>query len=192
MDITEAIKTRRSVRKFKSDPVPDELIEEIIDLALWAPSAMNRQERYFIVVKGQVQEEQLRIFSDAFDDMEPILNQVFKDKPKIVDGMRTFMKTYGNAPVYIFAYAGKLPTGGWDLGSISAALQNLLLAAHAKGLGAVWSDGIMGKEAEINAALGVKDKKLICAVPIGYPDEEPRTPPRKEGRVQWIGFDKNP
>lgn len=188
MELTEAIKGRRSVRRFKTDPVPRGVLEEIIELALWAPSAMNRQQNFFYVVQGEPKEKQLEIFSDAFDDMKPVLENVFADKPKIIEGMKAFMKSYGGAPVYIFAYAGKLPGGDWDLLSTAVAVQNLLLAAHAAGLGATWTDGILGKEKEINAALGVEGKKLVCVVPVGYPGEEPKTPPRREGRVEWIGF----
>ena len=86
------------------------------------------------------------------------------------------------------AYAGKGPSGQWDTNSTAVAVQNLLLAAHAEGLGAVWTDGILIKEAEINAALGIEGRKLVAAVPVGYPDEIPRVPPRRGERVQWLGF----
>jgi nitroreductase len=66
--------------------------------------------------------------------------------------MKQFFSTYGGAPVFIMAYAGKGPSGQWDTHSTALALQNLLLAAHAEGLGAVWTDGILIKEAEIKEA----------------------------------------
>jgi hypothetical protein len=46
----------------------------------------------------------------------------------------------------------------------------------------------MRKELQINEALGVTDKKLVCVLPIGYPDEIPRVPPRRPDKVQWVGF----
>jgi nitroreductase len=55
-------------------------------------------------------------------------------------------------------------------------------------LGTVWTDGILVKEAEINALMGVEGRKLVAVLPVGYPDEIPRVPPRREGRVQWVGF----
>jgi nitroreductase len=189
MELAKAIKGRRSVRKFKSNPVPREVIEGLLDLAMWAPSGMNRQEWYFVVVQGEKIEEMKKIFGDAFQDMKPRLEKVFADKPKIIEATKAFFETYGGAPVFIFAYCGKSPDGkSWDTNSTAVAVQNLQLAAYEAGLGSTWTDGILGKEAEINEALGIKEKKLLCVLPIGYPDESPRVPPRREGKVEWIGF----
>jgi nitroreductase len=188
MELTEAIKGRRSIRKFKTQPVPKETLEKILDLGMWAPSGMNRQEWYFVVVQGPTKDELLKIFSSAFASIRPNLEKVFADKPKIVEGMKQFFQTYGGAPVLILAYAGKSPAGQWDTPSTAVALQNLLLAAHAAGLGTVWTDGVLSKEAEINALLKIEGRKLVAVVPVGYPDEIPRLPPRKEDRVQWVGF----
>ncbi len=189
MELSEAIKGRRSVRKFKPQPVPKETIAKILDLALWAPSGMNRQEWYFVVVQGRKKEDLLKLFSSAFETtVRPNLEKVFAGKPKIIEGVKQFFQTYGGAPVIILAYAGKKPSGDWDTQSTAVAVQNLLLAAFTEGLGTVWTDGFMDQEKEINALLGVEGMKLVCAVPLGYPDEAPRIPPRREGRVEWIGF----
>ena len=75
---------------------------------------------------------------------------------------------------------GKSPSGQWDTQSTAVALQNLLLAAHAAGLGTVWTDGVLVKEAEINALLKIEGRKLVAVVPLGYPDEIPRVPPQKK------------
>ena len=188
MELEKAIKGRRSVRKFKPDPVPKEILEHILELAMWAPSGMNRQVWSFVVVQGEKTEEMKNIFSDAFQDMKPRLEKVFADKPKIIESTKSFFETYGGAPVFIFAYAGKGPGGDWDTHSTAVAVQNLLLAAYEAGLGTTWTDGVMRKEQEINNALGITDKKLVCVLPIGYPEEVPRVPPRRADRVQWIGF----
>jgi len=188
MELTEAIKGRRSVRKFKSQEVPREKLEKILDLAMWAPSGMNRQEWYFVVVRGEKREGLLKIFDSAFETFRPNLEKVFTGKAKILEGMKNFFQTYGGAPVFILAYAGKSASGQWDTHSTAVALQTLFLAAYAEGLGTVWSDGILVKEAEINALMGIEEKKLVAVVPVGYPDEVPRVPPRREGRVQWVGF----
>jgi len=189
MELAEVIKGRRSVRKFKPDPVLKEMLKGILDLAIWAPSGMNRQEWYFVVVQGEKVEEMKKIFADAFQDMKPRLEKVFADKPKIIAATKEFFETYGGAPVFIFAYCGKGPDGKtWDTNSTAVAVQNLQLAVYEAGLGSTWTDGILGKEKEINEALGIKDKKLACVLPVGYPDEVPRVPPRREGRVEWLGF----
>jgi len=135
MELTEAIKGRRSVRKFKPDPVPRDVLEGIMELALWAPSGMNRQDWFFIIVQGEKKEELKRVFSDAFNDMRPQLEKVFAEKPKIIESTKNFFETFGGAPAFIFAYAGKGPGGDWDTHSTAVAVQNLLLAAESLGLG---------------------------------------------------------
>ncbi|OPY87570.1 MAG: 5,6-dimethylbenzimidazole synthase [Smithella sp. PtaU1.Bin162] len=189
MRLSEIIKRRRSVRKFKSDPISKDLLEKIMDLATWAPSAMNRQDWHFVILQGSQKDDFLKISTTAFEHFKPVLEKNFKDKPKIIEGMKIFFETYGNAPVIIMAYAGKLPTGQDDVWSVSLAVQNLMLSAYEEGLGTVWTDGVVfTKEKEINDLIGIKDRKLVCVIPIGYPAEEPKAPPRREGRIQWIGF----
>jgi nitroreductase len=188
MDLIEAIRSRRSIRKFKNRPVPKEVLQRILDHAVWAPSGMNRQEWYFIVVQGPKKEELLKIFSAVFEIVKPHLEKVFAGKPKIIEGMWEFVHTFAGAPVFVLAYAGKGPSGQWDMHSTACAIQNLLLATHMEGLGTVWTDGVLAKENEINTLMGIQDKKLVAVLPFGYPDEIPRIPPRREGRVAWIGF----
>ncbi|HPJ95975.1 MAG TPA: nitroreductase family protein [Syntrophales bacterium] len=89
----------------------------------------------------------------------------------------------------MLAYAGTRPTGERDPLSTAAAVQILLMSAYEVGLGAVWTDGILFKEQEINEYVGLEGKKLVCAVPVGVPDETPRTPPRRTDRIKWMGFD---
>ena len=77
MDLYEAIKGRRSVRKFKSTPVPKDLIEKIFEIALWAPSGMNRQNWKFFVLAGERKEELVAISSTSFQYLEPQLQQLY-------------------------------------------------------------------------------------------------------------------
>lgn len=189
MELSEAIKGRRSVRRFKPDPVPREVLEDILELAQWAPSAMNGQDWRFIVVRGVEKEKLLKITGSAFDDFRPILEANFKDKPQVIAASRRFMETMGGAPVVILAYGGKFPGGNEDLHSVSLAVQNLLLAVHDAGLGAVWADAaVFFREKEINVLMGMEGRKLVCLIPVGYPDETPKAPPRREGRVRGSVF----
>ena len=118
MELSETIKGRRSVRKFKPDAVNRNVIESVLELATWAPSAMNRQDWQFVVVQGPLKEEFLKISASAFDQFKPMLEKTFKDKPKIIEGMKSFFETCGGAPIIILAYAGKLPNGQDDVWSI--------------------------------------------------------------------------
>ncbi len=187
MELAEAIRGRRSVRRFKSDPIPRDVVEKILDLALWAPSAMNKQDWRFIVVEGAKKAALLKITAGAFEYFRPILEKNFPDKPKVLENSKRFFETYGNAPIIVLAYGGYFPSGEADPHSVSLAVQNLLLAAHDAGLGAVWADAaVFYMEKEINELMGMTDRKLVTLIPIGYPDEAPKAPPRQEGRVQWL------
>jgi nitroreductase len=186
MELSEAIRGRRSVRCFRTDLVPRDVLERILELAQWAPSAMNRQDWQFIVVEGEKKEALLKITATAFEHFRPILEKSFPDKPKVIDASKRFFETYGGAPVIILAYGGHFPTGEADPYSVALAVQNLLLACHEAGLGAVWADAaVFYKEKEINELMGMTGRKLVCLIPIGYPDDTPKAPPRKEGRVRW-------
>jgi len=188
MELMEAIHGRRSIRRFKPDPIPRAVLEQVLEAAMWAPSGMNRQDWRFVVVTGNPLKELLSAFEGAFEWLKPILEKQFPDKPKIVEGMRGFLSTMGGAPVVILAYAGKAANGNDDICSTAVAVQNLLLAAYEKGLGAVWTDGAVSNEKRINEISGVADMKLVTVVPMGYPDQEPKTPPRRPDRVTWLGF----
>jgi nitroreductase len=189
VDLYEAIKGRRSVRKFKSTPVPKDLIEKIFEVALWAPSGMNRQNWKFFVLAGERKEELVSISSTSFQYLEPQLQQLYAEKPKIIESTRRFFKRLGEAPIVVCAYFE--PANMEDVTSfqnVAAAIQNLLLVAHAEGLGTCWMTGPVTVANEISRFLGVKDMTLVAITPMGYPDETPKVPPRKPDRVVYQGF----
>jgi nitroreductase len=98
VELSEVIKGRRSVRRFRPEPVPRDVIEKILELAQWAPSGMNRQDWRFIVVEGVKKEALLKITATAFDHFKPILEKNFPDKPKVIEAQKRFFETYGGAP----------------------------------------------------------------------------------------------
>lgn len=181
------IKERRSHRIYEDKEIEREKLEKILELAMWAPSAMNRQQWFFVVVGGERLKTLKEILSKSFDKILPRLEKFYPDSPKVIAFTKRFFQTLGNAPVVIFAYY--IPTGDdySDVQSVSAAIQNLLLAAHALGLGTCWMTGPIHVEREINEALGIKDKKLVAVITVGYPAKKPPTPPRNfEGKVVWM------
>ena len=189
MELYQAVKGRRSIRRFKDTPVPRELWQRIFDLALWAPSGMNRQNWKFFVLAGERKEQMVSICSNSFDYLEPHLQERFAEKPKIIEATRKFFSRLGNAPVVICAYFE--PAGMDDATSyqnVAAAIQNLLLVAHAEGLGSCWMTGPVHVEAQINKFLGVENLKLVAVIPMGYPDETPPVPLRRPDRVVYQGF----
>lgn len=189
MDLYEAIKGRRSIRKFKETQVPRELMEKIFDIALWAPSGMNRQNWRFYVIAGARKEELVRICAASYDVMEPILKKRFPDKPKIVEATRVFFRRLGEAPVVVCAYfEPEHPDDTVSYQNVAAAIQNLLLVAYAEGLGSCWMTGPVVLAQEFNRALGVQHATLVAVIPMGYPDQNPPVPPRRPDRVVYDGF----
>ncbi len=182
------IKERRSHRFFLDKPVEREKIEKILELAMWAPSAMNRQQWFFVVVGGERLKKLISTIQKGYEYILPRLQRFFADKPKVIKLTEQFFRTLGNAPVAIFAYY--TPTGDdfADLQSVAAAVQNMILAAHALGLGSCWMTGPVHVEEEINRELGITDKKLVAVVPIGYPAKKPPVPPRRDTdrKVVWM------
>ena len=139
MELYKSIRERRSIRKFKKSPVAKDLLEKIFDIALWAPSGMNRQNWKFFVLAGERKEELVSIAAVSFEYLEPQLQERFADKPKIVEATRRFFKRLGGAPVVVCAYFE--PANIEDVTSfqnVAAAIQNLLLVANAEGLGSCW------------------------------------------------------
>jgi nitroreductase len=161
MDLFEAIRERRSVRAFKTTPVPDELIDKVLEAAQWAPSAGNLQARSFIVVKDPKAKAALcaAALHQSFIEEAPVNIVVCADE-------RRSEIRYGQR--------------GRELYSIldaSAAVQNLLLAAHALGLGTCWIGAF--SDNSVKKILNLPDwLRPIAIIPMGYPDEKPTAPPR--------------
>lgn len=164
MEAIEAMKTRRSIRSFKPDPVPKEIIEDIIDCARLAPTALNYQPWEFIVVT------------------DPQMRKRIADETD-------YGKFIAQAPVCIAVFCKDVK---YYLEDGSAATQNILLAAHAHGLGACWVAGDKKPYANrIAELLGVPSGyKLVSLIPIGYPAEKPgRISKRKLSEViHWEKF----
>lgn len=182
------IRGRRSIRKYKRDTVPLQVLERVVESALWAPSGWGKQECSFVVVQGPVRERLQRIFCQALPEVRPILEQIYPTQPDYVESLMDFFSTYGEAPVLVLAYAGQLPDGTDDFLTTAVALQNLFLVAHESGLGSTWTDVMRLREDEINKVVDIHGQRLVCIAPLGYPDETPIPTARREGRVRWIGF----
>ena len=155
MEAIQAILTRRSIRTYTPEPVPDSLITEVLTAAMSAPSAGNQQPWQFVVIADRRLREEIPKFH-PYAQMVP------------------------DAPVAI-AVCGDLRLEsykGYWVQDCSAATQNLLLAAHARGLGAVWV-GIYPKEERVQrlqTLLGLPAHVIpLALVPMGFPAE--RVPP---------------
>jgi F420 biosynthesis protein FbiB-like protein len=182
--VLKAIKERRSIRKFQDKDVEQAKIEQILRAATWAPSANNDQPWKFVVVRNkETKEKVLNTFLNKMKDY-------FESHGVPLDRIRAFWSGIFEAPVHILAFCDtsvvdieegfKEKQVLWSAQGVSAACQNILLAAHALGLGSVWTGASLAVEDEIKAMLGVpKDVRLMTVIAIGYPDYEPLPPVRR-------------
>ncbi len=155
MEALEVIRTRRSIRKYKKTPVPDEMVEKILDAGRWAPSSKNAQPWKFIVLR----EAEVR---RSLSELLPY-GKFLADTPS------------GIAVIVDPSTSSRPVEDG------AAATENMLLAAHALGLGACWigSYGI-ATEGKAKDVLGVpQEQRLLSVIALGYADEPPSPRNRK-------------
>lgn len=154
MDVVECIEGRTSIRVFKPDPVDDALIEEALRLANLAPSAGNLQARDFIIVKDSQTKKALMqaAYGQEFVRTAPAVVVVCANIERI--------QHYGDRGRTLYC-----------LQDAAAAIENLVLFFHSKGIGTVWVGAF--DEARARDALSLPDKvRPVAIVPIGYPAEK--------------------
>jgi len=187
MEFYDVIRSRRSCRLFKPDPVPREVLERILESGTWAPSGKNRQNWRFLVVSGEKKDALVPIAERSFPAMEEGLRKLYDEK--VVNFTRNFFATLGGAPVVVVVYTEPTSEGPFvDVQSGAAAVENLLLAAANEGLQGCWMTAPVALKKEVDLLLGVSGIDLVAVVPLGYPAKVPPTPPRRGERVTWIGF----
>jgi len=159
MDIIEGLKTRRSIRSYQDKDVPDNLIEEILEIARWAPSSANNQPWRFIIIKDEERKASLR--------------------GGLRDAVIPFSKHIGEAPVVLAAwYEPSLILRRYQKSDVSNAVTYLLLAAHAKGLGTCWIGWF--SENRVKKVLNLPKKaQIVGLITLGYPKEVPEPKERK-------------
>ncbi len=141
MDVLEAIHTRRSIRKWLNKPVPDELVDKILDAGRWAPSAGNFQPWAFIAIQNPETKERIQKVAEESKNLSRIWAPYFREGEK-----RGYIVDLRNMPLGIAIFADPRhapPHTGGEMGHIigaSLAAMNMWLTAHALGLGACyWS-----------------------------------------------------
>lgn len=191
----QLLESRKSIRKFKSESVPQEVIERILTAGMHAPSGKNRQNWRFFVVTGAKRDEYLKYSQKSWLGIKDILSQ--KLKPSLYQFTERFFYTLGDAPVIIFAYSHNDAEERYhtSIGSVYMAVENMNLACSVEGLGACTMGAPLEIKEEVDKFLGVDklaeyrrgELELLCAMVIGYPDHEPPKAPRQlDGRVTWL------
>ncbi|MBN1430994.1 MAG: nitroreductase [Anaerolineae bacterium] len=178
----EAIAARRSVRKFKHDPIPEEGIQTILKAATQAPSGKNQQPWRFIVVQSDKRAEMVKVMRKG---MEKI-----KAQGKDIGSSEGTVRAMEEAPVTIFVF-NPHGTAPWlahsidqmfndvvNLQSIGAAIQNMALAAQGLGIGSLWICDVFSAYEELREWLD-EEGQMVAAMSFGYADESPEPRPRR-------------
>ena len=178
-DLFDIMRTTRSMRRLKPDPVPDELIRKILEAGTCAPSGGNMQRWRFLVVKdpevkrtvgGYYKRAWNEIVSPRYRSGEPAPGISPERFARMLDAAQYLADHIHEAPVWIVPCMGGPTPTRTSGSSIYPAVQNMLLAARALGLGATLTTLYLAFEKEVDAALGLPDDVHTYALlPIGYP-----------------------
>ncbi len=177
-DIMETILGRRSVRRYQEKDIPDEVLNNVLEAARWAPSWANTQAWEFVVVKDRSIKEQIQA---------------------TVNNRNPSYLALVNAPV-LLVVCGQLKKSGyyndqdptkfgseWFMYDLGLATQNLCLAAHDSGLGTVIV-GLFDHDRVGEAINLPANHEVLVLIPLGYPDQKPKPPKRRE-RDEFVHYD---
>jgi nitroreductase len=184
MELLQAINGRRSVREYSPEPVDDALLRNLIDAAVQAPSAINKQPWCFIVVK------RTELLAEISDKAKAHMLKVSLNAPAHpIHDMLSDPKfnIFYHAPVLIVI--GTTEPTDWAVEDCALAAQNLMLAAYEAGLGTCWigfAQHWLGTP-EGKAALAVPATYLpVAPIIVGHPRRKPAPVPRKAPNIEWI------
>ena len=201
----QLIESRKSIRKYKKDPIPKEVLERILNAGLHAPSGKNRQNWRFFVVQGAKRDEYLKYSQKSWLGIKDILKE--RLKPSLYEFTERFFYTLGDAPVIIFCYSVNDESERYltSIGSVYMAVENMILAAVHEGLGTCPMGAPLEIEKEVDEFLGISPggqiasalvghpdtlspkPQLLCALVLGYPDHEPPKAARQTaGRITYL------
>ncbi len=160
--LLEVIRTRRSVRRFLPRALPPEAISHLVEAFRWAPTGGNAQPWRLVIVRSEAVRAKLgeAAQSQSFVAQAPVVIVVCVDRDRA-------RKAYGNRGEALYC-----------LQDTAAAIENLLLMAHAMGLGACWVGAF--RETSVSEVLGLPSHlRPIAIVPVGWPDGTPPAPRRR-------------
>lgn len=182
MDVFSAIQQRQSIRKFKGEKIPRDLLEKILKAATLAPSGKNKQPWKFYIVRGDKREKMVEEMQKGMRRLEELgIN---------TGSARYTVRVLEQAPVTIFIFnpTSKHPLKKRDtletyqdivdIQSIGAAIQNMCLTAVSLGLGSLWICDVFFGYEELCEWLGERGE-MVAALSLGYPDHSPVKRPRK-------------
>jgi nitroreductase len=169
MEVMVAVRERRSVRKYKSEPVAEQDINTVLEAARWAPSWANSQCPRFVVVRDAMTKAKL---AETMVPPTPAVPSV-REAPVVIVACAELEKSgYKKGSVIT-------DKGDWFMFDVALAMQNVTLAAHSLGLGTVHVGTFDAKK--VGEIIGVPPGiAVVEMMPLGHPDEQPEAPPRKQ------------
>ena len=195
--VLEAIRTRRSVRRYEDKPIPRGTLNTIMEAGNWAPSGGNFQPSRFVVVEDPELKLKLREVA-----LQKRLEDLREADPERYERLMERLAhgedpIYRSAPVILFVIGTRrrrvLQEGTKDLNidtyGCSMVCQNIMLAAHSLGIGSCWVafGSRVTDDPEIVEALELKDSvRIFGPIILGYPDHYPEPPPKKPPVAKWI------
>ena len=192
MDALEAIATRRSRGKMRQDVPPRQLIERVIEAGVQAPNHHETQPWRFFVLTGDARAE----FGEAL--AQALKLRAGEIEPSKLDALMASERSKPlRSPVIVVVASvpqrDDVMSRREDLQAASAAMQNMLLAAHALGLATVWRTGDGAYDDSVKAYFGLRPADEIAGVLyLGYADETMMGPPQRireyESRTEWRGW----
>jgi nitroreductase len=187
-DVLKTIANRRSVRSYKQERIPRDILIKIIEAGNQAPSGMNSQPWRFVVVENETFHKRL-------------LDIVIPNAKRLLEGIRDtnperyelIMKRYEELedPIYYSAPAIIFVIGRGRYADLSCPLvcENMMLAAHSMGLGSCWVyfGSLVTEDEEIKKTMELRDdEKIFGPIVFGYPEEIPEPPEKKPPVIKWI------
>ena len=183
-NLFDIMSTMRAMRRLKPDPVPDDLVERILRAGQAAPNGGNMQEWGVLVIRDEAVKQQVQVvYQRAYDEyidkgyasrLASMPEGEERDRyARQVDAVEHLTRNYHKAPVWLVACLRVGPQGANAMsgGSIYPAVQNMLLAARALGLGATLTTRHMIFGDEVDAILGLPEGvKSFAILPMGYPE----------------------
>tara|TARA_B110000503_G_scaffold23800_2_gene37297 strand:- start:7999 stop:8631 length:633 start_codon:yes stop_codon:yes gene_type:complete len=186
LPLLEALRTTRAIRRLKPDPVPAALIRKVCEAGTYAPSGGNRQPWLFIAItepdrKLWIADQYRSIFYPYIAAAaEAAENPSFPERRRRNINAATYLADHLHEAPVLLVVAGWKRRGEPQPQSVFPAIQNILLACRAVGLGASLTTAHTGKQREIDSYLGLTEDTPSCAlIPIGWPIGKYGTPPRK-------------
>ena len=149
--VIQAIRARRSIRQFTKEAISDEVLNQILESGLWAPSGKNNQPWRFAVIRDSTLKESLAALTHSRSIIQeaPVCIAVFLDLSRVYDRTK-------------------------DVQAVGACIQNMLLTIHSLGLGGVWLGEILKNKEKVEELLGAgKELELMAVVAFGHPAKRP-------------------